>query len=212
LVTTRSLADRTLPRLGQVDREIEGLQAEEARIGGELAARQRRVEDAPWREQEYQVLSRDYATTREFYDSLLKRYEEAQLVESRDGKPQGQGLRLLDPAVTPTEPLAPDRVRLAMFGLMASLGLAVVAVAAAERLDTSFHSSDDLRSHTRVPILVRIPHLSEESAVDRAGRRRRSALLALGLALGLACAVSVSRLLARENEGVVALLAPRGRS
>ena len=213
LVASRPQVDHTLPQLEQVNREIRGLQAEEARLNGEIGSHQRRIAGAPWREQEYQVLSRDYTTTREFYDSLLKRYEEAQLVETHEGRPQqGQGLRLLDPAITPMEPLAPDRIRLAMFGLIASLSLAVVAVAAAERMDTSFHSSDDLREHTRVPILVRIPRMANESAVDRARRRWRSALLALGLVLGIACAVNVSRFLARENEGVVALLAPRGRS
>lgn len=211
LVATKPQVDRTLPQLEQVNREIRGLQADEARLKGEIASYQRRIEGAPWREQEYQVLSRDYATTREFYDSLLKRYEEAQLAEAHDGSPRGQRLRLLDAAITPTNPLAPDRVRLAMFGLIASLGLAVVAVAAAERLDTTFHSADELRSHTSVPILVRIPRMAGESDLDRARGRWRTALLTLGLVLGIGLAVSGSRILARENEGVVALLAPRGR-
>lgn len=210
LVAKKPQVDHALPQLEQMNREIRGLQAEEARLKGQIASYQRRVEGAPWLEQEFQALSRDYATTREFYGSLLKRYEEAQLAEAHEGRPRGERLRLLDPAIIPLEPLAPDRMRLAMFGLIFSLGLAVVSVAAAERLDTTFHSADELRDHTRVPVLVRIPRLSNESDLDRSRARRPAALLTLGLVVGIALAVNVSRILARENEGVVALFAPRG--
>ncbi len=212
LLASKPQVDRALPQLEHLNREIRALQGEEGRLQGQAASYRRRVEGAPWLEQEYQSLSRDYSTTREFYGSLLKRYEEAQLAEAHEGRPRGRRLRLLDPAIVPMEPLAPDRIRLAMFGLILSLGLAVVAVAAAERLDTTFHSADDLRSHTSVAVLVRIPRMSSDSTLDRARVRRRAALLALSLVLGVALAVNVARILARENEGVVALLAPRGRS
>ena len=87
----------------------------------------------------------------------------------------------------------------------------MIGVAAAEKLDTSFHSPDDLARHTRVPILVRIPQMSTESALDRTRARRRSSLLALGLLAGVFLTVNASRIMAQDNEGVVSLLAPRGR-
>jgi succinoglycan biosynthesis transport protein ExoP len=212
LVAKKPRVDRALPQLEQVNKEIRGLQAEEARLRGQIAGYRRRAEGAPWREQEYQALSRDYATTRDFYDSLLKRYEEAQLAEAPEGRPRQQRLRLLDPAIVPRDALAPDRLRLAMFGLIAALGLGVLAVAAAERLDTSFHSSGQLRDHTRLPILARIPRVSSELRADRgAGGRWRAAFLTLGLILGITAVASVSSVLARDNEGFVALFAPRGR-
>ena len=99
-----------------------------------------------------------------------------------------------------------------MFGLIAAMALAVIGVAAAEKLDTSFHSADDLGRHTRVPVLVRIPRMSTESALDRTRARRRAVLLALGLVAGMVLTINGSRIMARDNEGVVALLAPRGRS
>jgi polysaccharide chain length determinant protein (PEP-CTERM system associated) len=211
LVAKKPRVDSRLPQLEELNKEIRGLQAEESRLRGQIGAYEKRIEAAPWREQEYQALSRDYATTREFYDSLLKRLEEAQLAETHEGGvPRGQRLRLLDPAIVPRDPLAPDRLRLAMFGLIVSLGLAVVAVAAAERLDTSFHSASQLRSHTRVPILALIPRVSNELSSDRAGARWRVALLALGLCLAIAAAASVSWTLAQGNESFVALFAPRG--
>jgi polysaccharide chain length determinant protein (PEP-CTERM system associated) len=210
LLAKKPRLDRALPELEQANREIRALQAEDARLKGESASYQRRVAQGPLHEQEFQALSRDYTTTKDFYESLLRRYEEAQLAEAHEGRPRGQRLRLLDPAIAAVEPFAPDRLRLAMFGLIASLGLALVTVAAAARLDTSFHSADELRQHTRVPILARIPLVRDPTA--RARGRRQAALLALGLIIGIAFTVKASRILASENDGVVALLAPRGRS
>jgi len=83
VVAQKPVVDHALPQLEQANREIRGLQADEARIRSEIATYQSRVEGAPFREQEYQALARDYATTKDFYDTLLKRYEEAQLAEAR---------------------------------------------------------------------------------------------------------------------------------
>ena len=205
-LAARPQVDRALPQLEQINREIRRLQTDEERLRAQSATYEQRVAGAPWLEQEYQSLSRDYASTRDFYDSLLKRHEEAKLAESR-----GQLLRLLDPAIKPTEALAPDRFRLAIFGLIAALAFAVIAVAAAERLDTSFHSADDLKDFTRVPVLVRIPKFGITTPAERSMMRRRASLLALVLVGGVTAAVQVSRFAAQGNDSVVSLLAPRGR-
>src|SRR5205807_7422945 len=55
-----------------------------------IAAYQGRVENVPRREQEFRELSRDYDSTRELYQSLLKRYEEAQLAESMEQRQKGE--------------------------------------------------------------------------------------------------------------------------
>jgi hypothetical protein len=53
--------------------------------------------------------------------------------------------------------------------------------------------------------------MSSGAASDHRTARRRAALLALGLLVGIGAAAGVAQRLARDNEGVVALLAPRGR-
>lgn len=211
IVAQKPRVDHALPELERANREIRSLTADEMRLRGELSMYQHRAAGAPLREQEYQTLSRDYTTTRDFYESLLKRYEEAQLADAREAGPQGQRLRLLDPAIAPKDAIAPDRMRLAMFGLIAALALAAIAVALVEKLDTSFHSADALSLHTRVPVLVRIPRISSTSAPERARQRRRTVLLSIGLVASIALTVGASRFLAHENEGATALLAPRGR-
>ncbi|MBI2827639.1 MAG: hypothetical protein HYX77_00015 [Acidobacteria bacterium] len=195
--------------LSQVEAEIKGLKDEEKALRQAIATYERRVENAPRREQEFPGLLRDYETAKELYASLLKRYEEAQLAESMEQHQKGEQFRILDPAIPPKEPQEPNRFRLILLGLMFSLGLAAGAVVLAEKLDTSFHSVDDLRAFTKVPVLVSIPRIITEADASR--RRWRLGLGAAAALLGLVLIVAASYSFAQGNEQLVLMLA-RGRS
>ena len=190
--------------LSQVDAEIKSLKAEEQRLRSQIDMYQRRVENAPQREQEFKDLSRDYETTKELHASLLRRYEDAQLAESMEQNRQGEQFRILDPAIPAKQPSAPNRMRLVLVGVVLALGAAGAAALLAEHLDTSFHTSDDLRSFTKVPVLASIPRIV--SAVDMAGVTRQRWLATASIALGLALVVAASYHLAHGNDQLVRLL------
>ena len=183
------------------DAEIQALKREEDRLRQTIAAYEQRVDNAPQRQQEFQALSRDYETTRELYDSLLKKHEESLLAESMEHGRATEQFRVLDPAVPPREPAAPNRLWLALMGLIVSVGLAVGAMALAEQLDTSFHSVESLRASTRVPVLASIPRIVTRA--DALKRGLRIGVAAAGLAVVLAAAAGASRYLAREYEPLV---------
>ena len=195
--------------LSPIDAEIKSLKAEEQRLRRQIETYQRRVESAPQREQEFQELSRGFETARELYASLLKRYEDAQLAESMEQSKQGEQFRILDPAIPTKQPAAPNRFRLVLLGVLLALGGAVAAAVLAEHLDTSFHTHDDLRSFTKVPVLASIPRLV--SGADAARQARQRWLATASIALGLALVVAASYHLAHGNDQLVHLLS-RGAS
>lgn len=194
--------------LREAEAEIKALKGEEKGLRQAIATYQKRVENAPQREQEFQELSRDYAATKELYSSLLKRYEDAQLAESMEAQQKGEQFRILDPAVASQHPAAPNRSRLLLLSLMLSLGMAVGAVVLAEQLDTSFHSVDDLRTFTSVPVLASIPKIV--TAADMRRQRRRACLLALLAMLGLALMVGTGYFVGHGNEQLVSRLTSHG--
>src|SRR3989449_6763339 len=142
------------------------------RLRRDINSYQQRIENAPQREQEFKELSRDFETTKELYSSLLKRYEDAQLAESMEQSKQGEQFRILDPAIPTKQPAAPNRFRLVLLGVLLALGGAVAAAVLAEHLDTSFHTHDDLRSFTKVPVLASIPRLVSGADAARQARQR----------------------------------------
>jgi polysaccharide chain length determinant protein (PEP-CTERM system associated) len=196
---------RTREALQSVETELKLLRAEEQRLRASIAVYQVRVENTPKREQEFKDLTRDYDSTREQYASLLKRYEEAQLAESMEQRQKGEQFRILDSAVPSGTPSAPNRPRFLGLGLALSVGCAVVAIFLAEILDTSFHSVDDLRAFSTVPVLVSIPRIVTEGDTRR--RRMRFHFAAAGALLLLVVVGGVSFYVGHGNESLVRLLA-----
>lgn len=190
------------------DPRMAALKADEQRLLDTVAQYQKRIEDMPRREQEFQQIARDYETTKELYRSLRQRYEEALLGENAEQQQRGEMFRILEAAAVPDQPSAPRTGRLAMLGVMASLGLAAAAVMLAEQVDTSFHSLDDLRGHVAMPVAAAIPRIV--TAADRRRRRRRLHLLLATSAAALLVIVGLAWLVAAGNYDLVALLARRG--
>jgi polysaccharide chain length determinant protein (PEP-CTERM system associated) len=194
--------------LKATESELKVLKVEEQRLRGAIAAYQARLENTPKREQEFQELSRDYESAKQLYDTLGKRYEEAQLAESMEQRQKGERFRMLDPAVASQIPAAPNRVRLFIVSLVLSLGLGVGALALAEILDTSFHSVKELREFSIVPVLVSIPRIVTEA--DRKRLQRRFRLAAAGAVLGLVVLAGASYFIGHGNEQLVQMLAGGG--
>ena len=194
--------------LSSVESETRILKAEEQRLRGAIALYQSRVENTPKREQEFQEVSRDYEATKQLYESLTKRYEAAQLAGSMEQRQKGEQFKILDPAVPSNIPAAPNRIKLLVMSLVLSLGLAGGALMIAESLDTSFHSADELREFTIVPVLASVPRIVTE--VDRRRHQWRFRLAAAGAMLGLVLIAGVSYFVGHGNEQLVQMLSRGG--
>lgn len=204
-VSPDTAARRPKSAPASADDDMQTFESEDDRLRRELSAYSARVDRAPQREQEFAQLSRDYSTTKELYSSLLKKYQEAKIADDLERDSNGGQLRILDSAIAPRAPYAPNRSRLMLFGFMVSFAFAVGMVVLAERIDTSFHTVDDLRSFTRVPVLVSIPPLRTRAAEWRS--RRRFAWMALATVTGIALIGAATWSVAHGNILLAQLLA-----
>ncbi len=194
------LRRRTMEAL---DAELAKLKDEETGIRQAIGGFEQRLESSPQRMQEYQAITRDWSAAKDHYDSLLKRYDEAQLTESMETGRAGERFRVLEPALPPEGPSAPNRVRLLIMGLLLALAAAAGAVLAREQFDTAFHSVDELREFTSVPVLVSIPPIGTMPA----GRRVRTALATVSALVLIALVASSAAYLASGNDQLVRMIA-----
>jgi polysaccharide chain length determinant protein (PEP-CTERM system associated) len=185
-----------------IDAELANLKEEDTRLRASIAEVERRLQSMPERQQEFQVVSRDRQTAKDLYDSLLKRYEEAQLMESMETDRQGERFRVLEAAVAPEGPSAPNRPFILLIGVLAAIGLAGAAVVAAEQVDTSFHSLDELKTFTNVPVLATVPVI----APGRGRQVWRAAFVSASILIVVGISATAAFLLARGNEDLVRLL------
>lgn len=192
--------------LREVDGEIRSLGGQEEALRRETAAYRRRIEDAPRQGQAFEEMARDYETTKALYNGLLKRYEEARLASGAVEAGGEARFRLLEPALPPQVAAAPNRPKLALMTLVLAVALAGLLVAILEQADTSFHSVDDVRAFTRVPVLVSVPEMREDGLWSRVQR----GLLAASLLVSLVAVATLSYRFSGSNDQLISL-ATRGR-
>jgi polysaccharide chain length determinant protein (PEP-CTERM system associated) len=189
--------------LTEVDAQIARLQKEDQSVRSQIAGYQSRVEQAPAQAPTFDGLMRDYQSTRDQMDSLQKRYTEAQLAERAESATDTQEFRVLDPALPPTAPAGPSRLILMGLALAAALGCGLAAAFVAEQADSSFHSVDDVRAFTRVPVLASIPEIVAPPPFRTRARHFGSALVGI---LAVAAVAGGAFELARASDQVSRLL------
>ena len=152
--------DAKAPRrrtIESIDAELGKLRSEETTLRATIGSFEQRLQGAPEREQEFALVTRDRQVSKDLYDSMLKRYDEAQLAASLETDRQGERFRVLEPALPPEGPTGPNRIRLILLGILLALAAAVAIVLGSEQFDASFHGIDEVREFTSVPVLVSIP-------------------------------------------------------
>lgn len=141
-----------------MDRDMARLRAEERRLQAGIDSLTRRIEGIPRIEQQLKRLTDDYELAREEYVALQKRYQDAVLAQSLETE-QNQEVRVVEVAIPPDYPAAPNRLRLLFVGLMLAGGFAAAVLLLAEQLNKTFHSTRDLRKFTRIPILASVGNI-----------------------------------------------------
>jgi len=183
--------------------ELAKLKGDEAGLRESIAQVEKRLEGVPTRQQEFGRITRDYTGTKDLYDSLLKRYDDAQVAASMEQDKQGERFRVMEAAMPPSGPVAPNRPRLMIIGILLAIVAAVASALIAEQFDATFHSIEDLKEFTQVPVLASICEI-------RPGRTRRAFRFALATAsviVLIAVVAVLSAHAARGNEQIVWLLA-----
>ncbi|MFI4914507.1 MAG: lipopolysaccharide biosynthesis protein [Steroidobacterales bacterium] len=158
---------------GQLD-SIEAQRTAELKKQEELRARlddfQKRLAAAPEVEKEYRVLARDYDNAQARYQLSKTKQGEAQVAENLETERKGERFTLIEPPLTPEEPISPNRPLVMILGFVLAAGLGLGAVALSETFDTSIRGAADLGRLTEVMPLVSIPLI--ETRDDRRRRRR----------------------------------------
>jgi len=191
--------------LRSVESELRSLKDEEGTLRTQIAGYEARLDTSPARQQELQQPSLEYNAVNERYQALLKRAEEAQLAENLErGQSTGQ-FRVLAPAIPPAHPAAPNRLWLLMMGLVMAGALGFGAIVAAEKLDTTFHTVEEVQAFTSLPTLARIRLIPSRARSRR--ERIRFALMTAAAIAAVAIVVAGSYYIAGGNEQIVRMTA-----
>ena len=143
-----------------VERQVQQGLKEQEGIKLEIAGYQARVDNIPRIEQMQKDISRDYEITREHYQKLLARKNEAEMAGSLERRQKGEQFRIIDPASLPQKPIKPDRLQLTGLGTLVGLCLGFGFALLVEVKDESIRSTQHLAQLTKYPVLAVISAIS----------------------------------------------------
>ena len=186
--------------LASVEGEIKGLKEEEVSLRNLIAGHEARIDNATNVSQAAQP-SLAYESLNERYQNLLKRSEEAQLAENLERGQNTEQFRILDAAIPPLNPAAPNRLWLLLMSVVVAAAVGLGAIVASEKLDTSFHTVDELQTFTSLPTLARIRLIPSAARTRR--QRVRFVLFAAAALVAAGVAVAGAYYVAGNNEDLV---------
>jgi uncharacterized protein involved in exopolysaccharide biosynthesis len=138
--------------LDEVRGELAQLEQTQARLSAQLLT-------APTRNPQLDLLQSDLSIQREGYALIKKQYDQSASAEKTTRDVDAEEFRIEEPARAPDKAYGPNRINLIILGLFLSLVAGIGAAILRDQLDTSFHTLDELRMFTQVPVLVSIPDI-----------------------------------------------------
>lgn len=152
---------------------LQGLTNQVAALDATLARFGREVGEIPGRQIDLERLQRVPRVLEETYTVLLTRLREAEIAEAVEDAT----VRLVDPAIVPVRPVAPNRPLIVVAGLMAGLFLGVLIALLREFRDRRIRTPEQLQASTggEVPVLGLVPHFAAPARPPTDARRRLGA-------------------------------------
>jgi len=171
--------------------DIQNRKKEIASIASEMQGYEKRLTDAPLREQQLAELTQQYKQSRDNYEDLLGKKNGSALATDMERAQEGEQFTLLDPPAWPSRPYFPNRLMTTLGGLAAGLMAALAFAFIRERLDSHIHADVEVSKIVKVPILVAIPPLITAREAIRARRRLTGELTCATVVLVMAMASAV---------------------
>lgn len=150
-------------QLTMTNMEITRFGGDERNIATQISKYRARIEQTPTREQDMASLLREHQSTKETYERLQKKSQDAQQAENLEKRQKGEQFRIIDPARIPEKPFFPDIPRILLIGLFAGIGGGFGLAFLREQLDRSFHDPGDVEVTLALKVLATIPRIEEKA-------------------------------------------------
>ena len=163
-------------------RRVEELQVEAEKFRLRIGATPR-VED------QYRELTVALDNTQAKYNDLMTKHMEAKMAHGLEKEQKGERFTLIDPPLLPEKPVKPNRLAIALIGLVLGIGAGVGFAALKEFSDDAVHDADKLTQETGIEVLVGIPVI--KTTRDTRVRRFKRISIALGTLGATAAGIAV---------------------
>lgn len=165
--TTEQLAQEVDRLVGALDNQILALENAEKGISEEMSREKSAAMAINSLSLDYSKLSRNFGTTKNTYEQLLKRQTEADLSGRMDKFNFVDWFQRAEPRLAPVRPSV---VRNAIIGVAVGLMLGLLIALAGVLLDNTVHNQAEVEELLKLPFLGLIPRIADEGRERGHGR------------------------------------------
>lgn len=165
-------------QLNSTENEIRSLKTKRADLEEKRLQYEKRLTSMPLIEGEYRDLTRNLENASSEYQEIRAKQTQAQIAQQLETESKGERFTLIDPPVSPEEPIKPNRPAIIFLSLVLALGTGLGYASMAESLDSTLRGAKGVLATLQVAPLAVIPYLASDR--ETAGQRKHRRMVVYG--------------------------------
>ena len=146
--------------LDRAEAEIAAIRVTEEGLNRYIRSNQEILRKIPAARGNLEKLELEKNNKKALYDQLVARHGQSEFANQMEEQDKIPTFKVVEPAITPTTPISPNRVKIIMMGIVAGLAGGIGFLLLMDQLDKSVQSLDTLKS-IGVPVLAVIPRVQD---------------------------------------------------
>lgn len=135
-----------------------------------IASKRSQLKSIPDARSGLDELERERNSQKFIYDQLVARYGQSEVSKQVEVQDKSTTFRIVDPAILPTRPFSPQRVKMILYGIIGGLAASFGLLVLRDHLDKSVRNVESLKS-LGVQILAVVPTIENPLELQAARRR-----------------------------------------
>jgi polysaccharide biosynthesis transport protein len=174
--------------LEKIDVSIGSYKAEIARLDAQMKDVYAKLQAMPEVAKDYNEVETEYQIAKAHYNEIQQKLLAARTSQGMEEEQLGESFNVVEPAFLPEKPFKPNRLAIALIGVVLGIGFSVGAAALREFSDQTVRDVDAVETLAGVPVLSVIPRIVTREELIRAKRRRMAGAATAAVALVVAVA------------------------
>ena len=154
----------------KISMELSALRESERNQRRYIASKQSLLRSIPAARTGLDELEREKNSQKYLYEQLVARYEQSQVSKQMEVQDKATTFRIVDPAILPTYPFSPNRLRIILLGVVGGLAASFAFLVLLDNFDKSVRNIDALKS-LGVQILAVVPTI--ENPIELEALRKK---------------------------------------
>jgi len=162
--------DNPSMEMERISMELSSLRAAENNQRRFIATKQALLRSIPAAKTGLEELEREKNSQKMLYEQLMVRHGQSEVAKQMEVQDKATTFRIVDPAVLPTKPYSPQRIKIILLGIVGGVVASFGFLLLLDQLDNSVRNVESLKS-LGIPVLAVVPTIENPVEVEATRKR-----------------------------------------